>query len=138
MASLNGNFTENRNTGEANDIIHQFQSIVNSLSNYAEPKIFSFIHLFNDSDTKVGEERQCDYRLQKAAHIELGQNPTRHSSLVAKWRPQGQARQEVLLFTLHLELPWTTIEDVCSRQTPATIFFLSFPPPNFSKDCRLG
>ncbi len=74
--------------------------------------ITNFIHSFNEYDRKVGVIHLCDDRIQKAANFELGQKSNRHSSLVVKWWPQGQARQEVLPSTLLLGLPWATIEDV--------------------------
>ncbi len=76
----------------------------------------SFIHSFNKYDHKVGVIHLCDDRFQKAATTELGQNSNRHSSLVAKMWPQGQAPQQALLFTLLLVLPCATIEDAGSTR----------------------
>ncbi len=91
----------------------------------------SFIHSFNEYDRKEGVVHLCDERFQKAANVELGQNLKGFSSLVTKWWPQGQAGQEVLPITFHLELPWTTIEGVGSKPKPAPtgvtlILFLLF------------
>ncbi len=40
---------------------------------------------FSEYDSKVGEDHLCHNRFPKAANVELGQNSTRSSSLVAKW-----------------------------------------------------
>ncbi len=97
-----------------------------------QAKQLSLIHWINEYDRRVGVMHLFDDRFQKVANFELGQNLGRHSSFVAKLWPQGQARQEVLLTTLLLGLPWATTEDVGSKPNPAfnhSIFNCSFRRP---------